>query len=472
MRVVLVAVLLILPGVARAAEQAQTPARSPLTIQTAVKEALDNYPAVRAALANVQVSAAGLDLARTVYLPRADVLWQMNRATRNSVVGLVLPQPVVAGVSGGIGVNRNEMIWGSAAGLMVNWEPFDFGVRSATVDSADATLRRTTAAADVTELQVATIAAEAFLNVVATEQILRAAAAAVERARVLHEVVTARVNVGLRPGVDAARARAELAVAETQRIIAEQNVRVARVVLAQYTGRNPDEITVLSGSLLDLPPAEAVAAIAPPGAATPGAVALKTNPFLVEQNAAIDESRARLRVFERSYLPRFNVLFNTSARGSGVRPDNSIKDGLGGLMPEVRNWAFGLNVIFPILDRPAIEARELAERQRQVVETARYDRVIEDLEAQMGRAQTLLDGAQRASANTPFQLSAARETFQQATARYQSGLTGIVEVADAQRLLTQSEIDDSIAKLNVWRGLLLVTTAEGSLDPFLQRVQP
>lgn len=467
------AILLLLgqPWLAYAGEQAQPASSSSFTIQEAVKLALDNYPAVRAALANTQVSAAGVDFARTIYLPRADVLWQMNRATRNSVVGLVLPQPVVAGVSGGIGVNRNEMIWGSAAGVMLNWEPFDFGVRGATVESAESSLRRASAAAEVTELQVATVAAEAFLSVVATEQTLRAAAAAVERARVFHEVVVARVQAGLRPGVDAARARAELAAAETQRIIADQNARVARVVLAQYTGRSPDDISVVSGSLLNLPPADALQAAVPPSP-TAAQTGLQLHPFVVEQNAAIEESRARLRLFERSYFPRFNLLFNTSARGSGVRPDNTIKDGLGGLKPEVGNWAVGLNILFPIFDRPAIEARELAERQRQVVETARYDRVIEDLEAQMGRAQTLVDGAQRAAANTPFQLAAAQATHQQATARYQSGLSGIVEVADAQRLLTQSEIDDVIAKLNVWRGLLLVATAEGSLDPFLQRVQP
>jgi outer membrane protein TolC len=240
---------------------------------------------------------------------------------------------------------------------------------------------------------------------------------------------------------------------------------VARVVLAQYTGRSPADIVVDPGSLLSLP-TDAPAAIAPVPAG------LSMHPVVVEQNAAIDESRARLRLFERSYFPRFNLLFNTSARGSGVRPDNTTEGGLGGLKPDVGNWAVGLNVLFPIFDRPAIEARELAERQRQVVETARYERAIEDLEAQMGRAQTLLGGAQRATLNTPFQLAAAQATYQQATARYQSGLSGIVEVADAQRLLTQSEIDDVIAKLSVWRGLLLVATAGGSLDPFLARVTP
>lgn len=471
MRLLAVALVLTHAGLSdAAADQTSRPAAAPLTIRQAVRLAIDNYPAVRAAAANVAVSASGVDLARTTYLPRADVLWQINRATRNSVTGLLLPQPVVAGVSGGIGIDRNETAWGSATGLMLNWEPFDFGFRRATVDSAASSLRRATAGVDLTELQVATAAAEAFLNVVAIEQTLRAAEAAVRRARIFHDVVTARVQAGLRPGVDAARARAELATAETQRIVAEQNVQVARVVLAQYTGQNVADLRVDPGSLLSLPPPADVAAAGPLD--PPGESGSSTHPQAAEQRAAIDESRARLRVFDRSYFPRFNLLFNTYARGSGVRPDGTVKGGFGGLQPEVSNWAVGLNVIFPVLERPALQAREAAERQRENVEQARYDRVIEDLEAQMGRAQALLEGAQRTSANTPFQLAAAQAVEQQATARYQSGLSGIVDVADAQRLLTQAEIDDAIARLNVWRGLLLVATAEGRLDPFLQRVLP
>ena len=471
MKILAVALMLCLPCAAYAAGQAQQATTAPLTLREAISRAIDNYPAVRAALANIQVSVAGVDLARTTYLPRADILWQVNRATRNSVVGLLLPQPVVAGISGGVGVDRNETAWGSATGILLNWEPFDFGVRSANVASAESTFRRTTAAADLTQLQVAAVSAEAFLTVVATEQTLMAAAAAVERARVLHEVVVARVQAGLRPGVDAQRARAELAVAETQRIIAEQNASVARVVLAQYTGHSADTISVSPGALLALPPSDAIT-----GGATSSLQvtqpALQRHPLAAEQNAAIEESRARLRVAERSYVPRFNVLFNTYARGTGVRPDGRVKSGFGGWAPEVANWAVGMNVLFPLMDRPAIGARVQAERQRQLTEAARYDRVITDLAAQFGRAQALLDGASRVSLNTPFQLAAARATFEQATARYQAGLTGIVEVADAQRLLTQSEIDDALSKLNVWRGLLLVATAQGNLDPFLARVQP
>jgi outer membrane protein TolC len=467
MRVLLLLVTLALPGVSHA--QPTPSASAPLTLQQAITLARENYPAIRAAAATVAATAAGVDLARTTYLPRADVLWQMNRATRNSVTGLLLPQPVIAGVSGGIGVNRNESAWNSATGVMLNWEPFDFGARRANVATAESTFERASATATVTDLQVATATAEAFLNVVATEQALRTAAAAVQRARVFNDVVSARVEAGLRPGADAARSRAELATAETQRIVAEQNARVAKVVLAQYTNTDPETIQVDAGTLLELPPDTDVAAPPTLMSAFPP---VTDHPLAVEQNAAITESAARLRLVERSYFPRFNVLFNTYARGSGIGLDGTVRDGTGGLQPEVSNWAVGMNVLFPLMDRPALRARAVAEQQRQLAERARFARVIEDLEAQMGRSQALLDGARRAAGNTPFQLAAARANEQQATARYQAGLSDIVTVADAQRLLTQAEIDDSIAKLNVWRGLLLVATAEGRLEPFLQRVQP
>ena len=89
---------------------------------------------------------------------------------------------------------------------------------------------------------------------------------------------------------------------------------------------------------------------------------------------------------------------------------------------------------------------------------------------QIAKAKAVLDGARRVAENVPIQLSAARATEQQATARYRAGLANITEVAEAQRLLTQAEIDDSLARLGVWRALLGVAAAEGDLTPFLASV--
>jgi outer membrane protein len=35
-------------------------------------------------------------------------------------------------------------------------------------------------------------------------------------------------------------------------------------------------------------------------------------------------------------------------------------------------------------------------------------------------------------------------------------------------VLTQTEIDDSLAKLSIWRAMLAVAAAQGDLQPFLE----
>jgi outer membrane protein TolC len=67
----------------------------------------------------------------------------------------------------------------------------------------------------------------------------------------------------------------------------------------------------------------------------------------------------------------------------------------------------------------------------------------------------------------PAQLSAARQADAQARARYEAGLTGILEVADAQRLLAQAESEEALASLAVWRARLALAAATGDLAPFI-----
>jgi outer membrane protein TolC len=124
-------------------------------------------------------------------------------------------------------------------------------------------------------------------------------------------------------------------------------------------------------------------------------------------------------------------------------------------------------VTFPLSDLPGIRAREAAQTATVRAQQARSLQVATDLRAQWNRAVAMLDGSRRVSANTPIQVSAARTATQQATARYEAGLGTIAEVADAQRLLTQSEIDDALARLAVWRGLLGVAAAAGDIQPFV-----
>src|SRR5580700_11594525 len=73
-----------------------------ITLEQAVSQATTSYPAVQASLERVSAAAAGINLARTSYLPKADLLGQLNRATHNNIFGLMFPQPlpVISSISG------------------------------------------------------------------------------------------------------------------------------------------------------------------------------------------------------------------------------------------------------------------------------------------------------------------------------------------------------------------------------------
>src|SRR5213080_2125792 len=96
-----------------------------LTPAQAVEAALKNYPSIRVSQEQIQAASAGITLARTAYLPRVDALAQANRATRNNVFGLLMPQSVIPSISGPVlGTNNFGTVWGSALGGLVTWEPF------------------------------------------------------------------------------------------------------------------------------------------------------------------------------------------------------------------------------------------------------------------------------------------------------------------------------------------------------------
>ena len=437
------------------AQQATTPPG--LTLSQAVEGALRNYPSIRVSQEQINAAAAGIQLARTAYLPRIDMLVQANRATRNNVFGLLLPQGTIPSMSGPVlGTNNFGTAWGSAIGALVTWEPFDFGLRKASLNAASAARVQQEAALKRTQFEIAVAAADAYVTLIAAQETVRAAQAGVDRAEVLSRTIGALVNAQLRPGADASRAQAELAAARTQLIQAQQAVDVSRANLSRFVGLEPVQITVSAPKLLQLPPQP-----------TEPPLDTAANPLSVEQNAVVEQLRAQLRVLERSYFPRFSLQGAAYARGTGAEVNGTNLGGLNGLAPSTQNYALGFTVTFPVMDRASIQAREVGQSATIRAETARYQQIATDLKARWNAAVATLGGARSVAANTPVQVAAARAATEQATARYRSGLGNIDEVAEAQRLLAQAEIDDALARLVVWRALLGVASAAGDLQPFL-----
>jgi outer membrane protein TolC len=442
----------------RSASAQQSPPSFPITVQQAVQYAVDNYPAVRASMARISAQESGVDLARTSYLPRLDSSLQINRATRNNVAGLLLPGTTIPAISGPVSdATSPSTIWGSAGGLLLSWEAFDFGSRGASVDLARSLVTRANASAELTRLEVGVKTADAFLRLASAQETVRAAHANVERQQVFATSVATLVKHQLRPGADDSRAQAEMALARIQLIQAQQAEQVARAGLAQWLGVGPTDVQIASDPLLAMPP--------PPSTAAPG---VATHPLAETQMATVDSSRAIQQVLGRSYFPRINFQTAYALRGTGATAGVTNLGGTHGLNFDTSNWAVGLTATFPLFDVFSLRERTRIEAQNERAERATYDRVVQELSAQAAQARAEMDGARRVAENTPIQLQAARVLERQSRARYDAGLATIVEVADSQRLLLQAEVGDAVAKLSVWRALVADAAAKGDISPLLK----
>jgi outer membrane protein TolC len=422
------------------------PLQAQWTLGDVVRRAGEKYAGVQVSLEHAATAAAAVQQARTAFLPRGDLYAQLNRATRNNVFGMTLPNPVIPAISGPPQtVNAGTNVWGSSTGFLIHWEPFDLGQRGAKVATSDAARRRAERAYARTRFDVEASAADAFLTVLAADQTVSAARAAVTRAESLASVAAAQSQAGLRPESDSSRAKAELAAAQAQLIQAEHAARLARISVAQLTGDKWEAVR----------PQAAFAAHDP---ASPGSAG-GAHPALREQEAAVREAESRKHEAAIAWRPRFNTQTALFARGSGDAAQ---------IAPHFYNWGIGFSVLFPFLDLPSIRAQQQAEKHRTLAEESRLKQVSTDLQAQVERAQAALDAARRIAATTPAQLEAARASHAQAVARYQAGLAGLAEVSDAQRLLLQAEVDQALARLNIWRAQLAAATAAGDLLPYLE----
>jgi outer membrane protein TolC len=298
--------------------------------------------------------------------------------------------------------------------------------------------------------------------VTAAQRAVLAAAADLDRREALGRAVHTLVDNQLRPGAEASRSDAERAAARTRLIQAQQTLSVSQTILSRVLGAS-GLVTVSAGDLLTrLPPADLRAASN-----------VAVHPLAQVHQAALDQAKAQEQVLAGSDFPRVYVQSSVFARGSGANANGQLDGGFSQLGLDRANWAAGVQIVFPnVFDFSSLRARKTAAAASARAETALYDEAVLTITSQRQTAAAMVEAARAVAANTPVQLLAAQQTESQARARYQAGLASITEVADAQGLLAQAEVQDELARVDVWRALLASAVAQGDLAPFLTLVGP
>lgn len=431
------------------------PAALTLDLDRAVAFVAAHHPALRGDAAAVRASVESVGAERAKYLPDLELFAQVDRATANAVPGAYFAVPALPTIAGTPGRRFDSGHWGTEAGVSASWDALGYRRWNAMIDNARAEvqLARDDASASLLDLQYA--AAEKFLVVIARDHAVTAAQAGVDRAQVFLTSVQATVGSDLRAGADLSRAKAELAFAktalsraQTARELALSELRVAlgaphaalRLELGRLDAEPPDRLEAHTGR----------------------------DPHLVAANDRVQAAQAERRVIATATQPKLALVGALFARGSGALSSGA--DGRG-LVPDAPNWALGVLFTWPVLAASSMASQVRAQDARIAREHAHEEALSQEFAGRTDRARALLEGALEVARDTPEALRAAGDAEKQTTARFQAQLATADDVAQTQRLLVQAEIDDALARLDVWRALLFTAYTAGDLSPFLALVR-
>lgn len=434
-----------------------------VNLQEILQEGTQNYPFLKSKQAEIRGAESRVKSVKTDYLPTLVIQDQYTFSTNNSVAGSFWGnEGSVISPSGGI---RPENIYtgtfGSFTSALVDWRVFNFGKVKANVKTAKADLSRSQADYENELFQHQVRIVDAYLVLLINQKLVEAQEQNLERASVFKRITDAAVGSGMRPGVDSSLASAEFAKARLLLLESQRSTKAQALRLAELTGELRDSIQVDTMSFYaQLPRVN-----------TQTDDFLK-NPALRFSQTQIDASLARSAAVHKSYLPSISVIGSGWARGSGVSNKNDAfrTDFSSGVNYQVYNYLFGISTRWNLTNilriRNDYKTEQFqVERFKELYQTQKLqlDRQSRDAEMQF---QLSMEQARL----TPVQLRAAQGAFNQAQARYQSGLTDLFTLAQSVNALNRAEVDKFVTNGNVWRAFLMKAAAAGDLSLFLNQI--
>jgi outer membrane protein len=449
------AVLLMLGGSARAqngrAEPATIEAAQPsrtMTLAEALSYAREHQPAVRAALSRVKAQMEAARIPSGQWLPRVGLSVQGFGMTANNTTGTYV-QPLYMDIPRiGATPSRTESTAQLApyastyAGAGVQQELFDFGRIGAQRAAADALVDVSKHDADAERLDVEFSVEEAYFSVLAAKSVIRAADEAYDRAKVHRDLAKRGVDSGLRPPIELTRAEADLGRYEVGRVRARGGLSVAQAVLAGAIG-SPDGAVDTSGEAPQ--PAEM------PSLTQAIALAQSRDPRLAVALAKLQAAEKQTTAIGAEMRPDLSLTGSISGRAGGAPGTTAGSQPTGsGWIPDVPNWDVGVVLSWPLFDGTIAARRDAAKAQEQVrhdeVDAIRLQQV-----AAVNAGFVQVQVARAALVGLENTVVAAKANYDQADARFKAGIGNAVELADAEAVRTDAEIQLALGQFELAR---------------------
>lgn len=435
--------------------RAQQPAATS-SLKELLQLAENNYPLLKAKALDVQAAQKGIDINKSTVIPSLDAAYQVNYATYNNITGMAYPQFLVP-ISGPPSTDNNYSgVFGSAAGLLLNWQPVTFGQRQSQVDFANAGFQyaSTDAQNEIFSHKIKVI--NAYLDVLTATELVKVYKENVSRTEAILSLARTLVITGIKPGVDSALLKAEVSKATIDWLNSKKFKEQTMIVLSQLLALD-NKLALTDTSYFNKLPATYIP------------VDTARNPLLALYQSSIEISRARKKMLTKTTMPTLGVWASTYARGSGISYDGNVKstDGLGF---QRYNYGLGLQISVPILQftrlKPQLQQQDFIIRSNE----EKLNDISWQLKKQNELADTTLHNALAVAKEIPLFYESALFAYRALQSRYQSGLANFADLMQTQYALIKAEADNKTAFIGVWKALLYKAAVTGDLNLFLKQV--
>jgi outer membrane protein len=416
-----------------------------MSMTEALAYAREHQPAMHAALSTVVARTAEAKIPTGQWLPTVGVTAQLFGMTANNTTATYVGQdfmdiPRIGGTAatarGSLSPHASTFV---GAGILQ--EVFDFGRIGAQRAAADALVEIEKHRADRTLLDIDFGTEEAYFSVLAAKAIVRASDDAYERAKVHRDFAKRGVDSGLRSPIDLTRAEADLARFDVGRVRARGGVALAQSVLAAAIGA--------ADPAVDTSP-EAPQPSEMPALGRALQLAQARDPRLAEAIASLAAAEARTRAVGAELRPDLSVTGTFSGRAGGAPPTSGPTPSGDGWIPGVPNWDVGVILSWPLFDGTIAARREAARSQEQVrhdeIDVAREQDV-----ADVRRTYLQIEVARSALVALENTVIASHANYDQADARFRAGIGNAVELADAEAVRTEAEIQAVLGQFELAR---------------------
>lgn len=416
-----------MPSAVQGAPETQGPT---LTISQAEQMAIRNNPNISVArllaLAQAQVTRE----VRSVEMPIAESDLSAVDAHDNSRI---------TGGDISRALTSSRMLNKAAAGLSVSQLITDFGRTRNLVLSAQSTAKAQLESERATELDITLTVDQAFYQALTAQAVLKVAQQTVAQRQATVDQVSALTKAKIRSDLDLSFADVQLSQAKLLLLDAENNTQSAMAALNNVLGSEQDEQYVLVDQTNGNPPP------APGDAESLVSAAFTARPDLASLNDEYLSAKQYVTAERDLWMPAISAM--ASGGGTPVRDD---------LIQSSWYLGAGANVNIPVFNgflysADIKEAKLRAEAAQENVRNLR-DVIARDVRTAVLNAQT----AYQRITVTQQLLDQANLALDLANARYKIGLSGIVEISEAQLNQTQAEIDNTNARYTYQTALAVV----------------